>query len=135
MSRSFPASEAYSRSYLGFPGALVEDWHDKAIAKMGDLLGRYRSLQVFMDACVHCGACTDKCHYFLGTADPEEHAGRSSGFDASAFIVAISLSRARYFPSLVGAKDLTKEVLQDWYSYYYQCSECRRCSVYLPLWH
>jgi len=49
----------------------VEDWHDKAIAKMGDLLGRYRSLQVFMDACVHCGACTDKCHYFLGTGDPK----------------------------------------------------------------
>ncbi|MDE2300629.1 MAG: (Fe-S)-binding protein, partial [Burkholderiales bacterium] len=47
---------------LGFPGELVEDWQDKAIAKMGDLLGKYRSLQVYMDACVHCGACSDKCH-------------------------------------------------------------------------
>ena len=56
---------------LGFPGELVEDWHDKAIAKMGELLGKYRSLKVYMDACVHCGACTDKCHYFLGTGDPK----------------------------------------------------------------
>ena len=31
---------------LGFPGQLVDDWHDKAIAKMGELLGKYRSLQV-----------------------------------------------------------------------------------------
>jgi len=27
---------------------------------------------------------------------------------------------------------LTKEVLDDWYTYYYQCSECRRCSVFCP---
>ena len=56
---------------LGFPGELVDDWHDKAIAKMGELLKKYRSLQVFMDTCVKCGACTDKCHYMLGTAEPK----------------------------------------------------------------
>jgi Fe-S oxidoreductase len=33
---------------------------------------------------------------------------------------------------LVGAVDLTKEVLDDWYSYYHQCSQCRRCSVFCP---
>jgi Fe-S oxidoreductase len=38
----------------------------------------------------------------------------------------------KYFPKLVGAVDLTKEVLDDWYSYYHQCSECRRCSVFCP---
>ena len=48
---------------------LVDGWHDKAIDKMGDLLDRYRGFRVFMDSCVKCGACTDKCHYFLGTGD------------------------------------------------------------------
>src|SRR5450759_319061 len=48
---------------LGFPGELVENWQEKAVAKMGELLGKYRSLKVYMDACVHCGACSDKCHY------------------------------------------------------------------------
>jgi Fe-S oxidoreductase len=38
----------------------------------------------------------------------------------------------KYFPKLVGAVDLTKEVLDDWYSYFHQCSQCRRCSVYCP---
>ncbi|HEX5636091.1 MAG TPA: (Fe-S)-binding protein, partial [Gammaproteobacteria bacterium] len=48
---------------------LVDGWHDKAIEKMDDLLGRYRGFRVFMDSCVKCGACTDKCHYFIGTGD------------------------------------------------------------------
>ena len=56
---------------LGFPGELPDDWHDKAIDAMGDLLGKYRSLQVYLDSCVKCGACTDKCHYYLGTSDPK----------------------------------------------------------------
>ena len=38
----------------------------------------------------------------------------------------------KYLPWLVGAKDLTKDVLDDWYSYFHQCSQCRRCSVYCP---
>ena len=35
-------------------------------------------------------------------------------------------------PKLVGAEDLTEEVLDDWYTYFNQCSQCRRCSVYCP---
>jgi Fe-S oxidoreductase len=38
----------------------------------------------------------------------------------------------KLFPKLVGAVDLTKEVLDDWYAYYHQCSQCRRCSVFCP---
>jgi Fe-S oxidoreductase len=38
----------------------------------------------------------------------------------------------KYFPKLVGAKELDKEMLDDWYSYFHQCSQCRRCSVYCP---
>jgi Fe-S oxidoreductase len=38
----------------------------------------------------------------------------------------------KLFPKLVGAEDLTEEVLEDWFKYFNQCSECRRCSVYCP---
>jgi Fe-S oxidoreductase len=38
----------------------------------------------------------------------------------------------KLFPKLVGARDLTKDVLDEWYTYYNQCSECRRCSVFCP---
>jgi nitrate reductase gamma subunit len=27
--------------------------------------------KVFMDICVRCGACADKCHFFIGTGDPK----------------------------------------------------------------
>ena len=35
---------------LGFPGELADDWQDQAIAKMGEMLGKYRSLRVYLDA-------------------------------------------------------------------------------------
>ena len=116
---------------LGFPGELVEDWHDRAIAKMGELLGKYRSLQVFMDACVKCGACTDKCHYFLGTSDPKNMPVARQDLMRKVYRRYFTFA-GKYFPKLVGAIDLTREVLEDWYRYYHQCSECRRCSVYCP---
>ena len=56
---------------LGFPGELVDDWQDVAVKKLGELVSESRALQVFLDSCVKCGACTDKCHYYLGTSDPK----------------------------------------------------------------
>ena len=63
------SAAAEHQSALGFPGELVENWHDKAIAKFREILDGQGALSVYMDACVKCGACTDKCHYFLGTGD------------------------------------------------------------------
>lgn len=128
--KPFVASEPIQKA-LGYPGQLVEDWQAKAIEKMGELLGKYRSLQVYMDACVHCGACADKCHYFLGTADPKNMPVARQDLLRQVYRRYFTFA-GKYFPWLVGAKDLTKEVLDEWYSYYYQCSECRRCSVFCP---
>jgi Fe-S oxidoreductase len=116
---------------LGFPGELVDDWHDKAIAKMGDLLGKYRSLQVYLDSCVKCGACTDKCHYYIGTKDPKNMPVGRQDLLRKVYRRYFTLA-GKYFPKLVGAENLTKEVLDDWYSYFHQCSQCRRCSVFCP---
>ena len=116
---------------LGFPGALVEDWHDKAIGKMGELLGKHRSLRVYLDSCVHCGACSDKCHYFLGTGDPKNMPVARQDLLRGVYRRHFTLP-GKLFPKLVGATELTREVLDDWYKYYNQCSECRRCSVFCP---
>lgn len=116
---------------LGFPGELVDNWQEKAIEKMGDLLKKYRSFQVYMDACVKCGACTDKCHYFVGTADPKNMPVARQDLLRQVYRRYFTVA-GKYFPNLVGAKDLTKEILDDWYNYYHQCSQCRRCSVFCP---
>jgi Fe-S oxidoreductase len=116
---------------LGFPGQLVNDWHDQAIAKMGELLGKYRSLKVYMDTCVHCGACSDKCHYFIGTQDPKNMPVARQDLMRSVYRRYFTLP-GKIFPKLVGARDLTREVLDEWHNYFHQCSECRRCSVFCP---
>ena len=132
MAHSKPfVAQAPIQEAIGFPGELVEDWHDKAIAKMGDLLDKYRSFKVYLDACVHCGACTDKCHYFLGTSDPKNMPVARQDLVRKVYRRYFTFS-GKYFPKLVGAEDLTKDVLNDWYSYFNQCSECRRCSVFCP---
>jgi len=128
--KPFVASEAIQKN-LGFPGELVDDWQAKAIAKMGELLGKFRSLRVYMDACVHCGACADKCHYYLGTSDPKNMPVARQDLMRQVYRRYFTFA-GKYFPKLVGAKDLTREVLDDWYTYYHQCSECRRCSVFCP---
>jgi len=116
---------------IGFPGELTEGWEQRAVAKMGELLGKYRSLQVYMDACVHCGACSDKCHYYLGTGDPKNMPVARQDLMRNVYRRYFTLA-GKLFPKLVGAVDLTREVLDEWYSYYHQCSECRRCSVFCP---
>lgn len=116
---------------LGFPGELLDNWQQVAIDKLGELTNKYRSLRVFFDSCVKCGACTDKCHYYLGTADPKNMPVARQDLLRSVYRRYYTVA-GKWFPKLVGAKDLTKEVLDDWYRYFHQCSQCRRCSVFCP---
>ena len=128
--KSFLAPEA-TQKFMGYPWALGEDWKERTLGRMGELLGKYRSLRVFLDACVHCGACTDKCHYYLGTADANNMPVARQELMRKVYRRYFTLP-GKYAPWLVGAEDLTKETLEKWYNYYHQCSECRRCSVYCP---
>ena len=128
--KSFVAGQA-AQEYLGYPWELGADWKERAIERMGEVLQKYRSVRVFLDACVHCGACTDKCHYYLGTADPKNMPVARQDLMRKVYRRYFTFG-GKYFPWLVGAEDLTQEVLEDWYNYYHECSECRRCSVFCP---
>ncbi len=128
--KPYVAAPAHQEA-LGFPGELVDNWQEKAIEAMGDLLGKYRSLRVFLDSCVKCGACTDKCHYFHGTADPKNMPVARQDLLRSVYRRYFTFA-GKFFPKLVGARDLTEEVMEEWYSYFHQCSQCRRCSVFCP---
>lgn len=134
MSHSAPflANEEF-QSDLGFPGngELVDGWKEKFIDLLGDKLSKYRSLQVFMDTCVKCGACTDKCHYFLGTSDAKNMPVARQDLLRKVYRRYFTPA-GKLFPKLVGAVDLTEQVIDEMYSYYHQCSECRRCAVFCP---
>ena len=129
-SKPYVAKEEFQKD-LGFPGELVDNWEQVALDKMQELTGKYRGFRVFLDSCVKCGACTDKCHYYLGTSDPKNMPVARQDLLRKVYRRNFTFA-GKYFPKLVGAVDLTKEVLDDWYSYFHQCSQCRRCSVFCP---
>ena len=121
---------------LGYIGEVPDDWKEKTLEAMGDLLGKYRGLQVFMDSCVKCGACTDKCHYYLGTKDPLNMPVARQDLMRKVYRRYFTFA-GKFFgklgmASFVGAKELEREDLDTWFSYYHQCSQCRRCSVFCP---
>jgi len=121
---------------LGYAGEVPDDWKEKTLEAMGDLLGKYRGLQVFMDSCVKCGACTDKCHYYLGTKDPLNMPVARQDLMRKVYRRYFTFA-GKFFgklgmASFVGAKELEREDLDTWFSYYHQCSQCRRCSVFCP---
>ena len=129
-SKPFVAKAVY-QTPLGFPGELVPDWENVAVKKLGSLVSQSRALQVFLDSCVKCGACTDKCHYFLGTADPKNMPVARQDLLRSVYRRYYTVA-GKLFPWLVGARDMTRRVLDEWYSYFHQCSQCRRCAVFCP---
>jgi Fe-S oxidoreductase len=110
---------------------LVDNWQDKAVEKMGDLLGKYKSLQLFMDICVKCGSCTDKCHYFLGTGDPNNMPVQRQELMRKVYRQNFTVG-GKLLGGVSRAAPMTEDVLKEWVTYYHQCSQCRRCSVYCP---
>jgi Fe-S oxidoreductase len=125
------AAEPQHLEALGHPTGLVPDWQARAIGRLGELVEGSRALQVYMDACMKCGACTDKCHYYLGTGDPKNMPVARQDLLRSVYRRHFTLA-GRLFPRLVGARDLDRERLEDWFTYFHQCSQCRRCAVYCP---
>ena len=110
---------------------LPPDWKEIILKGMKERLDRYRSFSLFLDICVRCGACADKCHYFIGSGDPKNMPVLRAELLRSVYRRYFTLS-GKVFGKLAGARELTEEVLKEWFYYFYQCSECRRCSVFCP---
>jgi len=119
------------RAARGLPTTLPTDWKARALTRLGQLVDERRGLRVFLETCTRCGACTDKCHYFLGTHDPKNMPVARQDLLRAVWRRHFTFA-GRYFPWLVGARELTEAVLEDWFRYFHQCSECRRCTVFCP---
>ena len=98
---------------------------------MKERLDKFRSLKIFMDCCVRCGACADKCHFFLGTGDPKNMPVLRAELLRSVYRNNFTLA-GKILGKLAGAREVTPEVIKEWFMYSYQCTECRRCSVFCP---
>ncbi len=110
---------------------LPENWREIILEGLRERLDRFRSLRIFLDICVRCGACADKCHYFLGSGDPKNMPVMRAELLRSVYRRDYSLA-GKLMGKMVGARELTEEVLKEWFFYFFQCTECRRCSVFCP---
>ena len=110
---------------------LPENWKEIILQGLADRLDRFRSLKIFMDCCVRCGACADKCHFFLGTGDPKNMPVLRAELLRSVYRQDFTLA-GKILGKLAGGREMTVGVLKEWFMYAYQCTECRRCSVFCP---
>jgi Fe-S oxidoreductase len=136
------ASNPKSVETLGLPNArawnpLEEDWklpeNWQRIIHEGfkERLEKFRSFKVFMDICVRCGACADKCHFFIGTGDPKNMPVLRAELLRSVYRNDFTAA-GKILGKLGGARPMSLDVLKEWWYYMFQCTECRRCSVFCP---
>jgi len=110
---------------------LPENWEEIIHEGFKDRLNKFRSFKLFMDICVRCGACADKCHFFIGSGDPKNMPVMRAELFRSVYRKEFTIG-GKILGKFAGARDLTEDVLKEWWYYLYQCTECRRCSVFCP---
>ncbi len=110
---------------------LPKDWKEIILQGMEERLERFRSLKLFFDICVRCGACADKCHFYLGTGDPKNMPVLRAELLRSVYRRYFTTA-GRLLGEVAGARDLTEDVLKEWFYYLHQCTICRRCSLFCP---
>lgn len=136
------AANPDSVNYVGLPNArkwnpleedwkLPENWQEIIFNGLRERLQKFRSFKIFMDICVRCGACADKCHFFIGSGDPKNMPVLRAELLRSVYRGEFT-TFGKIMGRFAGGRKLTAEVLKEWWYYFFQCSECRRCSVFCP---
>ncbi|MBF0223839.1 MAG: (Fe-S)-binding protein [Desulfobacterales bacterium] len=136
------AGNPKSLETVGFPNArqwnpldedwkLPENWQEIIHNGFKERLENFRSFKIFMDICVRCGACADKCHFYIGTGDPKNMPVLRAELLRSVYRNDFTTA-GKILGKLAGARKLTLDVLKEWWYYLFQCTECRRCSVFCP---
>jgi Fe-S oxidoreductase len=110
---------------------LPENWKEIILNGLKERLDRFRSLKIFMDICVRCGACADKCHFYIGSGDPKNMPVLRAELLRSVYRNDFTAA-GKVFGKFAGSRELTIDVIKEWFYYFYQCTQCRRCSVFCP---
>ncbi|MBU8933694.1 MAG: response regulator [candidate division Zixibacteria bacterium] len=105
----------------------------KVIDRMGMKLNR--QIVGSLTACVHCGMCTDSCHYVLANPDDPTYAPAYKADKIRTLFKRHYDWTGRVFPWWVKAKslytDAELEELKD--TVFGKCTNCRRCTINCPM--
>jgi Fe-S oxidoreductase len=94
-----------------------------------------RQVLASLEACVHCGMCTDQCHYVLANPGDVTFMPSYKADKLRKFFKAHIDWTGKVFPWWVGAKSLyTDEELEELKDVVFgKCTNCRRCSLNCPM--
>ncbi len=110
---------------------LPSNWREIVVNGFRERLDKFRSIKLFMDICVRCGACADKCHFFIGSGDPRNMPVLRAELLRSIYRGEFTVA-GKILGKLTGARVLEEDVIKEWFIYFYQCTMCRRCSLFCP---
>jgi Fe-S oxidoreductase len=83
----------------------------------------------YLNTCVHCGLCADSCHYYIALNDIQSIPAYKLALVTKIFKKSFGFI-GKKLPSLVGAADLTNELIEEWVdSLFGRCTLCGRCSI------
>ena len=106
---------------------------EKVIDRMGKKLTR--QIVGSLAACVHCGMCTDSCHYVMANPDDPTYAPAYKADQIRKLFKRHYDWTGKVFPWWVGAKSVyTDEELEELKDTVFgKCTNCRRCSINCPM--
>jgi Fe-S oxidoreductase len=106
---------------------------EERVARAKEVMRRKmdRSLALDLEACVHCGYCSEACHFSQASGDPR--------FAPSRKLDLLRRFHARETSAFAPVKrlftrDITAADLREWQELVYDgCTECGRCSMVCPM--
>ncbi len=116
---------------------MASDTRSYKAQKVIDRMGKKLNRQVVgsLVACVHCGNCTDSCHYVLANPDDPTYAPAYKADQIRKFFKRHYDWTGRVFPWWVKARSLYTdqelEELKD--TVFGKCTNCRRCTINCPM--
>ena len=89
---------------------LPDNWKETIVQGMKERLTKNRAFQLYLDICVRCGACADKCHFFIGSGDPKNMPVLRTELLRSVYRKNFTLA-GKLFGSLAGARELNEDII------------------------
>jgi len=90
-----------------------------------------RALAMDLEACVNCGYCSEACHFYQSTQDPQYTPTRKLDL-----LRRVHMRETSAFAPVhrLFTRDITVNDLQEWQELVYDaCTECGRCSMVCPM--
>jgi len=116
---------------------MLEETRSHKVNKVIERMGKKLSRQIVgsLVACVHCGMCTNSCHYVLANPDDPTFAPAYKADQIRKIFKRHFDWTGRIFPWWVNAKDYHSdeelEKLKE--TVFGKCTNCRRCTINCPM--